>query len=102
MTLAEFSVRAEADLTSQLIVRGLLGFSAELGEDNDSITATFVDGNRPMHVTADGLSGNLVFMGVEAEYRISDAIRMHVGYRAEFRNDAEVQTGFNLSSTIRF
>ena len=101
-TLAELSVRAEADLTSRLTVRGLLGLSAEVDGDTHRISATFVSGDRPMSTTAEGLSGDLIFVGMEADYRVTDSLSAHLGYRAEFREDAETQIGLNCSSTFRF
>ena len=101
-TLAELGVSAEADLSRQLTLRGRIGISADLNNGGYDLSANFVKGERTMHADADSLSGDLIFLGLEADYRISDSIRMHLGSRAEFRDDAETQIGLNLSSSFRF
>ena len=100
--LAEFGILAEADLTHNLTLWGQLGASTGLGQNPQAITARFATGSRPMQAEVDGLSNDLWFIGLGAKYNINDAISVALGYRIEFRSDADNQNTVNLSSTFRF
>jgi hypothetical protein len=100
--LADLSLLAEADLTNQLTVWGLLGASAGIGDDPHALTSRFAKGSRPLQVEADGLSNDSCFFGLGANYKLSDSISIALGYRAEFRPDAHPQSSFGLASAFRF
>jgi hypothetical protein len=100
--LAELSLLAEAELTTELTVWGQLGGSAGIGDDPHALTAHFVKGSRPFTATAEGLANDSWFLGLGASYKLSESIRVGLGYRAEFRADADTQNSLNLSSTFRF
>jgi len=93
---------AEAAITHDLTLWGQLGASTGLGKNPQAITARFATGSRPMQAEADGLSNDLWFIGLGAKYKINDAISVALGYRIEFRSDADNQNTVNLSSTFRF
>jgi autotransporter-associated beta strand protein len=101
-TLAEVSLLAEAALTDQLTLRGIAGFNAGFGDDPHALKATLSPGGRPFGVTADGLTGDAFFLGLGAEYLFTETIRVGLNYRADFRDDADVQQVVGLSSTFRF
>jgi uncharacterized protein with beta-barrel porin domain len=100
--LAEIGLAAETDLTDQLTIRGQLGFNVGIGEDSYDISASFAKGSRPIHADAKGLSDDLMFIDLDASYRINESVSVGVGYRAEIRSDVHAQQGCNISSTFRF
>ena len=55
-----------------------------------------------MRAEADGLSNDLWFVGVGANYKINDSISVGLGYRTEFRAGADNQNSVYLSSVFRF
>jgi outer membrane autotransporter protein len=100
--LADLSLLAEVELTNELRVWGQVGGSAGIGDDPHVITAHFAKGSRPFTATAEGLSNDSWFLGLGASYKFSESIRVGLGYRAEFRSDADTQNSLNLSSSFRF
>jgi opacity protein-like surface antigen len=100
--LAEFSLLAEVDATNNLTLWAQLGASAGIGQDPYSTSGNFVKGSRTLRAEADGLSNDLWFIGLGANYKISDSISVNLGYRSEFRSDADSQNSFNLSCSFRF
>jgi autotransporter-associated beta strand protein len=100
--LAEFSLLAEADITRQLVLSGLLGATAGCRDNAHELSGHFVSGQRPLRAQADGLSDDSCFIGVGATYTINDACRVSLGYRSEFRSGTDNLNAINLSSTIRF
>jgi hypothetical protein len=100
--LAEFALLAEVDLTRELSLWGQLGASAGIGQDPYSISGNFAKGSRTLRAEADSLSNDLWFIALGANYKISDSISVNLGYRSEFRSDADNQNIFNLSCSFRF
>jgi hypothetical protein len=100
--LAEFSLLAEADITRQLVLSGLLGATAGCRDNTHELSGHFVSGQRPLRAQADGLSDDSWFVGVGATYHVNDACRVSLGYRSEFRSGTDNLNAINLSSTIRF
>ena len=100
--LAEVSLLAEADITRQLVVSGLLGASAGCRDNTHELSGHFATGQRPLRANADGLSDDSLFIGAGATYHINAACRVNLGYRSEFRSGSNNLNGINLSSTIRF
>ena len=100
--LADFTLRAEADLTNKIAAWGLVGLSTGIGDDPHVLAAHFVKGSREFQTTADGLSNDSWFLGLGATYKVSDSIGVALGYRVEFRSDADAQNSVSLSSTFRF
>ncbi len=100
--LAEFSLLAEADITSQLLVQGNIGINARLGDDGYTLNARFTSGGRPIYAGVDGLSSSSVFLGLGAVYQVNQDLSAGIFYRAEFRDEAHTQQGFSLSSSLRF
>ncbi|MEI6676091.1 MAG: autotransporter domain-containing protein [Verrucomicrobiota bacterium] len=100
--LADLSLRAEADVTNQLTVWGLLGMSAGINDNPHALTARFAKGSRPFQTVADGLSNNSLVVGLGVTYKVNDSISVALGGRDEFRTNADPQTNFCLSSTFRF
>lgn len=100
--LADLSLLAEADVTNKVTVWGLLGVSAAISDDPHSLTARYAKGGRPFAATTDGLSNDSWFLGLGAIYKVSDSISVALGYRAEFRSDADAQSNVCLSSSFRF
>jgi hypothetical protein len=48
------------------------------------------------------LSDDLLFIGLGATWSATDAVRVRLGYRAEFRSGADVFNGLSLGTTISF
>ncbi len=101
--LAELSLRAEADVTATLTLDGLLGVSVGLGGDDPAgLNARFATGSRPFRATAAGLDDDAVFLGLGANWRIRDNFAMGLHWRADFREDADMENTVGLSTSIRF
>jgi hypothetical protein len=101
--LAELSLRAEADVTATLTLDGLLGVSVGLGGDDPTgLNARFATGSRPFRATAAGLDDDAVFLGLGANWRIRDNFAMGLHWRADFREDADMENTVGLSTSIRF
>lgn len=100
--MAELGIRAEADLTSELTIRGMLGCSVDLLNDTEVLSARFAKGIRPMNADAQGLSDDVLFIGLGTTYQFSENIAVGLDWRAEIRSGADVRNGFNLTSTFRF
>jgi len=100
--LAEIALLAEAEVTNQLTLWTQLGANRGLGGQPPAITGRFASGSRSMRAEADGLSNDLWFVGVGANYKISDSISVGIGYRSDFRAGADNQNSVYLSSVFRF
>ena len=55
-----------------------------------------------MTAGADGLTDDLIFIGVGGEYKINESISIGAGYRGEFRPSHHTEHGFSISSSFRF
>jgi hypothetical protein len=100
--LMELSLLAEMDWNDRLTLRGQIGANAALMDDDNVLQAKFVDGNRPMRITAEGLTDDLFFLNLGAEYRLNDSASIGLGYRSEFRSSHHMLHGLSLSSSFRF
>ena len=100
--LAELSLRAEADLTAAITAHGLLGFRAAITDDPAALNARFTTGSRPQRATAAGLDGDAFFIGLGTTWRIRDNFVMGLNWRADFRDDADMENTVGLSTSIRF
>jgi autotransporter-associated beta strand protein len=100
--LAEFSVAAEADVSRTVTLDGRLGFNAGFNDDREHVTARFSAAGRAQTVEGSLLSDDLLFIGLGATWSATDAVRVRLGYRAEFRSGAEVFNGLSLGTTIGF
>ncbi len=100
--IAECGLTAETDINDRLVGWAHLGFSAGIGEDSHVLQASFANGSRPMRASTDGLSDDLIRLGLGAEYRMSDSVRIHFGYQAELNSGASTMQGFNVSTSFRF
>lgn len=100
--IAEMGVTAEASVSDQLTLCGQLGFNAGIGDDPHNIRSSFDKGERMMSATADGLTNDLIYIGLGVEYRVNQDVSIGVGYRSDFRRDQPVEQGCNVSSAFRF
>lgn len=100
--LADLSLRAEVDVTHQLMVWALFGVSGGINDAPQILTARLAQGRRPFQVEAEGLANDSWFFGLGATYKISGSISLALGYRAEFRADADPQSSLGLASSFRF
>ncbi len=100
--LAEFSVAAEADVSRTVTLDGRVGLNAGFNDDREHVTARFSAAGRAQTVEGNLLSDDLLFIGLGATWSATDAVRIRLGYRAEFRSGAEVFNGLSLGTTIGF
>lgn len=100
--LFEMAVLAETDITEQLSIWTQLGFNAGISEDAHTLNSAFAKGSRGMTTAADGLTDNLIFIGLGAEYRFNESISVGAGYRGDFRPSHHTEHGFSISSSFRF
>jgi hypothetical protein len=100
--LAEFSVAAEADVSRTVTLDGRVGLNAGFNDDREHVTARFSAAGRAQTVEGNLLSDELLFIGLGATWSATDAVRVRLGYRAEFRSGAEVFNGLSLGTTIGF
>ena len=103
--LAEFSLLAEAKLTHQLTLQGIVGVNASLGDDHRTLNARFAQSGangRQIIGTSDGLSDSSVVLGLGAIHQFTDTLSAALSYRAEFRDNSDSQQGVSLSSSFRF
>jgi uncharacterized protein with beta-barrel porin domain len=101
-TVAELSLRAEADLTARLTAHGMVGVSAGLNDDPAALTARFATGSRPMRATATGLDEDALFIGLGATWRVRDNIGLGLNWRADFRSGADMENTVGLSTGFQF
>ena len=55
-----------------------------------------------MRITADGLSDDLILLGLGARYQVSDSVGIHFGYHADLNSGESTVQGFNVSTSYRF
>jgi hypothetical protein len=101
-TLAELSLRAEADLTARFTAHGMVGVSAAINDDPAALTARFATGARPMRATATGLDEDALFIGLGATWRVRDNIGLGLNWRADFRSGADMENTVGLSTGFQF
>ena len=101
-TLAELSLRAEADLTAGITAHGMVGFSAAINDDPAVLTAHFASGSRPLRASAPGLDEDAIFIGLGATWRVRDNLGLGLNWRADFRSDADMENTVGLSTSIQF
>jgi autotransporter-associated beta strand protein len=101
--LAELSLRAEADVTAALTLHSALGVSVGLGGDDPAgLNARFATGSRPFRATAAGLGDDALFLGLGANWRVRDNFALGFHWRADFRDDADVENAVGLSTSVQF
>ena len=100
--LAELALLAEMDWNDRLTLRGQLGGSAGLIDDDHVLRSSFAQGSRPMTITSEGLTDDLFFLGLGAEYELNESATIGFGYRSEFRSSHHTLHGFSLFSSFRF
>lgn len=100
--LAEFSVAAEADVSRTVMLDGQVGLNVGFNDDAEHVTARFSAAGRAQTVEGSLLSDDLLFLGMGATWSATEAVRVRLGYRAEFRSGAEVFNGVSLGTTIGF
>jgi uncharacterized protein with beta-barrel porin domain len=100
--LMEAGIAAETDINDRLTLRGELGFNANLSDDPHVLRASFVAGSRPFQAIGEGMDDDLMYLGLSAVHRVTDAISIGAGWRSEFREDCDSAQSFILSSSIRF
>jgi hypothetical protein len=101
-TIAELSLRAEADLTARFTAHGMVGVSAGINDDPAALTARFATGARPLRVTATGLDDDALFIGLGATWRVRDNIGLGLNWRADFRSGADMENTVGLSTGFQF
>ena len=100
--VSEFSLAAQAKVTEAFMVDGQAGFNMGFNEDPERISARFGAGGRPLAATATPLADDMFYMGLGATWTATEDIRIRLGYRAEFRSDAETLNALNLGATFGF
>ncbi|MFT6864261.1 MAG: hypothetical protein ACJAVK_002825 [Akkermansiaceae bacterium] len=100
-TLLEMALRLEYQQPEgKLSYLGALGWQHDFSETDRDVTATV--GNSKFNVTAPGLGDDALFIALGAAYRLDDTYQLQLGYRAEFRSDADTLNGFNLGLNMKF
>lgn len=100
--VSEISMTARAKVTETLTLDGVAGFHLAMEEDPERISARFNAGGRPLAATVNPLDDDLFLMGVGATWTAAETIRIRLGYRAEFRSDAETMNALHLGATFGF
>jgi autotransporter-associated beta strand protein len=100
--VSEFSLAAQAVVTETVALDGRAGFHLGINDDPERLSARLSAGGRPLAATATPLANDLLFLGMGVTWTATDTIRVRLGYRAEFRSDAETMNAFNLGATFGF
>lgn len=99
---AQFGLSAAADLLPILTLDGETGLQFGMTEETERISARFASGSRPMAAILDPLTDDLFYLGTGLTWRAGDGWNVRLGYRAEFRSEAEALNAVNLSTSVSF
>ena len=97
-----FSLGAQADVTRVVMLDGQVGLNLVLDDNPERISARFIGGSRPLAAQTAPLSDEQLYLSTGATWSASDSLRVRLGYRLEFRDDADPLGVVNLGSTFRF
>jgi autotransporter-associated beta strand protein len=100
--VAGIALASRMEISSQLAIDGEFGFNLDLRDDTERVSARFAAGNRALAATGSPLADDLAFLGLGATWMAREDIGIRLGYRAEFRSDAEVLNSLGISSAFRF
>lgn len=101
----EVGVDAEYKLHERVTLIGNIGYVRDFGDSEDSINATFATSGalaRPFSVFAPGIDDDGVAVGLGVSFDFSETIRANLGYRGEFRFDAENAQAFTAGFSFGF
>jgi autotransporter-associated beta strand protein len=99
---AQLGLAATAEVTRFLTLDGETGMQVALTEETERLSGRFASGARPMAAILTPLSDDLFYVGAGATWNASDTWKVRLGYRAEFRSDADLLSAINLSTSLRF
>ncbi len=99
---AQLGLAAEADLNRFVTLDGETGVQMAINEETERISGRFVSGSRPMSAILSPLSDDLFYLGAGATWHANERCQVRLGYRAEFRSDADALNAVNLSGSWRF
>lgn len=100
--VSEFSLAGQAEVADRVTLDGRAGFHLAIQDDPERVSARFSGGGRPLAAATAPLDNDLFFMGLGATWSATDSIRVRLGYRAEFRSDADPANSVNLGATFGF
>lgn len=99
---AQFGLAAAADLLPFLTLDGETGLQLGMTEEAERISARFASGSRPMAAIYQPLTDDLFYLGTGLTWRGGEAWNVRLGYRAEFRSEADALNALNLSTSVSF
>lgn len=103
--MLEVGVDAEYKPRERVTLFGNLGFVTDFGDSEDSINASFAASGalaRPFTVFAPGIDEDGVALGLGVSYDFSETMRANLGYRGDFRFDAENAHAFSVGLSLGF
>jgi autotransporter-associated beta strand protein len=100
--ISEISLGARAEVAERVILDGGAGFHLAIDDDPERVSARFNAGGRPLAATVNPLANDLFFIGLGATWTAAEAVQVRIGYRAEFRSDAETLNALHLGATFGF
>lgn len=100
--LAELELHAEYKVTERFLVNGSIGYTHNFIDGGRTVDAQFVGGATPFSVDSNGLSDDILSLGLGATWYATDSLSFNANYRAEFGSDQETSNTFGLGASFSF
>ena len=101
-SFVEGGLRTEVDLSDSIEAHILGGASLALDRSPHNLTARFASGDRPMHLSSEGINQDSLFIGLGTIWRPSRELAFGAHWRADFRRNGDTNHQLGLSGAITF